>query len=347
MLFDYLRRNLLWALCLPFLLSACGPEPEPTEMKSVAITVPGTPWYEAWEITADRLQQRNSDLKPVFYITGQLGSEETSLSQLRRGRVQVGGYSLQGASSIVPELGVLLAPFLFNSEQELDFVLDNYINPAFAPLFAEKGVVLMGWAEVGWTYIYGKQPILTPQDAAGLKLRSSNAVSSQLLIESVGANMVPLPFPDIMPSLQTGLISGGESGSLFYALAGIPKEAPHLTLTRHAFDTGMYLANRDWYLGLNEKQQQDLAFSLPRLEELRVMVRSDEKELLANPEQRGIQLHALSEQQLQAWREATFPNHQKLVDKLGGRSEQIYQVIQQGKAEFARRQAERETTQTQ
>ena len=327
-------------LAMVIWLSGCNQQADPEEMKAVAITVPGTPWFESWIITRQRLAASDSGLRPVFYVMGQLGSEESSLSQLRRGRVQIGGFSLQGASSIVPELGILLAPFLFDSLAELDYVMDNHVSPALAPLFAERGVVLMGWAEVGWTYIYGKQPILTPADAKGLKLRSTNALSSQLLIQAIGANMVPLPFPDIMPSLQTGLISGGESGSLFYALAGIPKEAPHLTLTRHAFDTGMYLANRDWYEQLSREQQQALQASLPQLEELREMVRSDEAALLANPDQHGIQLHSLNQEQLQAWREATAANHQKLIDRLGGRSAEIYAVIQAGKAAFARQQAQ-------
>jgi TRAP-type C4-dicarboxylate transport system substrate-binding protein len=323
-------------LLLVVVFSGCNQRvADDSEMKAVGMTAPGTPWHEAWMILKDRLANNHEGtITPNFYITGQLGSEESTLSQLRRGRIQIGGFSLQGASSIVPELGILLAPYLFDSVEEADFVMDNYGSQAFAELFASKGVVLLSWAEVGWTYIYGKEPILIPEDARHLKLRSSNALSSQLMIRAIGADMVPLPFSDIMPSLQTGLIDGGESGSVLYSLVGLPKEAPHLTLTRHAFDTGMYLANKDWFDRLSGQQRNALQTSLLPVEEIRKMVRASEQEILANPEKHGIKIHHLTPEQKQLWRNATAKNHPLLIERIGGEAEAIYAVIMEGKKAF-------------
>ncbi|ARN73446.1 TRAP transporter substrate-binding protein [Oceanicoccus sagamiensis] len=336
--------NPLFRLIVSFLLvmpllSACGQQQAPAnEAKIVAITVPGTPWYDSWMVMDQRLKAyAEQPIKPVFYISGQLGSEESALSQLRRGRVQLGGFSLQGASSIVPELGLLLAPYLFDTLEEVDFVMDTTISPAFSDMFASQGLILLGWAEVGWTNVYSRDPIITPADANHKKLRSSNAKSSQLLVQAIGADMVPLPFPDIMPSLQTGLIDGGESGSIFYALAGIPKEAPHLTLTRHAFDTGMFLANKAWFDALTPYQQDALRNSLPTLQELRSAVRASEAALLADPASRGVTLHQPTAAERQLWKQATAKNHQRLIDGIGGDAEKIYQLLQEGKKKFSTR----------
>ena len=269
-------RPVIFSLMISLLLSLGGcdrPRDQQAVIRVAAITVPITPWYEGWMIFSERLSAKNSELEPVFYIYGQLGSEESSLSQLRRGRIQLGGYSLQGASSVVPELGLLLAPYLFDSQEELDFIMDHYLNTAFVALFEERGLLLLNRAEVGWTSIYGNQAFVSPADAAQHKLRSSNARASQLLIAAIGADSVPLPFPDILPSLQTGLIDGGESGTILYALAGLPKEAPQLTLTRHAFDIGMFLANREWFKSLGNRTQTDLLSSLHTLNEFRHSVR--------------------------------------------------------------------------
>ncbi len=321
------------------LLSGCGQQQAPAnEAKIVAITVPGTPWFDSWMVMEERLKTYTDEpIKPVFYISGQLGSEESALSQLRRGRVQLGGFSLQGASSIVPELGLLLAPYLFDSLEEVDFVMDTTISPVFSDMFASQGLILLGWAEVGWTNVYAKEPIISPVDAQHKKLRSSNARTSQLLVQAIGADMVPLPFPDIMPSLQTGLIDGGESGSIFYALAGIPKEAPHLTLTRHAFDTGMFLANKDWFDALTPYQQNALRNSLPTLQELRSAVRASEAELLADPGSRGVTLHQPTAEERELWKQATAKNHPLLIEGIGGDAERIYQLLQNGKKAFAKK----------
>ena len=340
--------RLLLALCIITGISGCGQQQAPAdEAKAVAVTVPGTPWFSAW-MTLDQRLQRYPDrpIKPVFYISGQLGSEESTLSQLRRGRVQLGGFSLQGVSSIVPELALLLAPYLFDSLAEVDFVMDHYVSQVFSDMLAQQGLVLLSWAEVGWTNIYGRQPLLTPADAAGKKLRSSKAISSQLLVQAIGANMVPLPFPDILPSLQTGLIDGGESGSLFYALGGIPKEAPHLTLTRHAFDTGMYLANKAWFDQLSPRQREVLMDSLPTLAELRQSVRVSEAELMADPQSRGVITHELTPQQRREWRQVTAKNHQLLIAKIGGDAQKIYRLLQEGKTAFASIQQDNQATKT-
>jgi len=238
---------------------------------------------------------------------------------------------------VVPELGILMSPYLFDSLDEVDFTMDKYLLEAFDKLFAAKGLVLLSWAEVGWTSLYASTPLLSPADTAGLKLRSSNALASQLLVQSIGADMIPLTFADIMPSLQTGLIQGGESGAIFYALTGLPREAPYLTLTRHAFDTGMYLANRDWYLGLSAAAQQHLASSLMPAASFRQLLRSYEARILAAPQNYGIELLQPTPQQLLQWRNATMDNRNQLAELIGGSSEQVLRLLQQAKQDFSAR----------
>ena len=327
----------------PILLALCLLCPSTITMAEIlritAITAPATPWHDGWVHFEQQLNRKETlDLQARFYLQGQLGSEESALSQLRRGRVQLGGFSLQGASAVVPELGLLMSPFLFRSFEEVDFVMDNYLLQAFHQLFAEKGLVLLSWAEVGWTSVYAQTPLLTPEVAQGLKLRSSNALASQLLIQSVGADMVPMAFPDILPSLQTGLIDGGESGAILYALTGLPRAAPHLTLTRHAFDTGMYLANRDWFMQLTPAQQAHLRASLMPAPEFRRLVRDYEARILSHPEQHGILLHQPDAEQLAAWQRATAGNRSALAAAIGGKSPQISDLLQRGRGAFAAQQ---------
>jgi TRAP-type C4-dicarboxylate transport system substrate-binding protein len=304
------------------------------QVRISAITVPGTPWHDSWLHFERQLATRPGVMTPVFYLGGQLGSEESALSQLRRGRIQMGGFSLQGASAVVPELGLLMSPYLFASFAEVDFVMDHFLLEAFNRLFEARGLVLLSWAEVGWTSVYASRPIVTPADSAGLKLRSSNALASQLFVQSIGADMVPMAFPDIMPSLQTGLVQGGESGAILYALAGLPREAPHLTLTRHAFDSGMYLANRDWFLNLPEASREHLAASLMPTGDFRVLVRDYEQKILDEPQRYGIHVVQPDPQQLDEWRRATAANRARLARRIGGESRRIDALLEHALSAF-------------
>ncbi|MEH6549235.1 MAG: TRAP transporter substrate-binding protein DctP [Pseudomonadales bacterium] len=334
-----LSQYFIYALGLWFLCSqSIADNPANGEVATariVAITIPNTPWYNDWQTLGERLaQQAGQPVKPVFYILGQLGSEESALSQLRRGRVQLGGFSLQGASSVVPELGLLLAPYLFDSRPQVDHVLDQYLSTLIEEKFKQQGLVFLRWAEVGWTNFYTREPIRSPADLQYKKLRSSNALASQLLIQAIEGNMVPLPFPDILPSLQTGLIDGGESGAIIYGLSAIPHEAPYLTLTRHAFDTGVMLANKTWFDNLSHIQRSALLDSLATTAEMRAGLRTAEQQVIADATKLGVTVYQPTEDELLQWREKTAKNHQLLIDSIGGDASQVYQIINEGKKNY-------------
>ena len=140
-----------------------------------------------------------------------------------------------------------------------------------------------------------------------------------------------------MPSLQTGLIQGGESGAIFYALTGLPREAPYLTLTQHAFDTGMYLANRDWYLGLSDAQRAHLLDSLLPTDDARQQVRAYEARILGAPGDYGIKLVQPSAAEREQWRAATMDNRHKLAELIGGDSQRILSLLAEAKAAYEAR----------
>ena len=323
-------------LLLTILLAGCENKSDPLLARVGAVSFPGTPWHQSWMMIRDNLKANNSPVVLDMYLSGELGTEEYVYSQIRRGRTQIGGFSLQGSAAVVPEISLLLSPYLFDSYEEVDYVTDNYVTPFFTELFAEKGLVILSWSEVGWTSYYATTPIRTPADLAGKKLRSSKALSSQVMIKSIDGNTVPLPFPDIIPSLQTGLIDGGESSSIFYALVGTAKEAPYLTLTKHAFDTGMIIASKSWLDSLPQEARQSVYDSIPPMHELRSLVRAYEVDVLKQPEKYGIkELYELSDAERAIWKDKTKNNHKVLIERIGGRSQELYDVIQSGKRAFA------------
>lgn len=329
---------LLLALAVMLTTGGCGaPDEDTGRVRIAALSPPGTPWHDGWVRFEERFDaMEDTGLELDMFITGQLGSEETMLSGLRRGRLHIGGFSLQGLAVVVPELNVLLAPFLFDSVQEIDFVTDHYLTPAFRELFAEKDMELLQWAEVGWTHVYGLTPIVTPDDARNRPMRASNAMGSQIFTEAIGADSTPVTFSEVIPSLQTGLIESGQSGTGMYAIAGISREAKHLTLTRHAFDTGLIVAYRPWFRALEEEQQQALLDALDPLQFSREDVRRMLHRMLTEelPAQ-SVTIHELSPAERARWHEALAGTHEVLLQRIGGRAREIYRLVQEGKREWA------------
>jgi TRAP-type C4-dicarboxylate transport system substrate-binding protein len=299
-------------------------------------TTPGTPGEAVWLQFRRAVESSAAGtirLKPLIY--GQLGSEEQLLSGLRRGRIQYANLSAQAVSTVVPEMALLYAPYLFEDQATADYVYDRYLTGIYRELLAEKDLHLVTWYEIGFHHVYGKQPMLVPADVAGRRFRVSSALSARLLAESLGADVIPLGFGDVVPSLQTGLVEAGENSVSLYARTGIAGEAPHLMLTAHALGMSVILARRQWWQSLGDDQRLLLQRSFPDIQATRRLMREQDARDLAEARLLGITPHELAPADLEAWKRATAGVTPALIEALGGRSAGIYATIQQGRAEFA------------
>lgn len=331
---------LLAVLAIGVPVAAQSKEPR-VKVTAGAFAAPGSPWDIDWQTFRRNAEGRSGgDVAIKLLIRGETGGEPVTMSNIRRNRIQFGGFTIGGASAIVPELSMLLTPFFFENRAELDYVMDEHLLDVFQPLFAEKNLVLIRWVEVGWLNFYGKTPILRPEDARGYALRSQASEASQVLMTSLGGDMIQMPFPDLIPALQTGLVDGGETNMVLYAITGLGKEASHLTLTRHAYDTGVVVANYKWFSALSEADQTLIKNAFPSSAEARAGVRAMTESLgaamRADPD---VTVYELSEDARQAWIEATSGNVEQIIAEVGGQASMIYDAMLRGRADYRARLA--------
>ena len=302
-----------------------------------AMAAPNTPWDEAWTRFKAHLEPglgpdgHNIDFQ--YFIRGEVGNEDEMLRAVRRNRVQIMGASLQGLATMVPELTVAMAPYLFESEDEVDFVYDNYLFEPASQLLAEKGLVLLRWGEVGWTDIYANKKVALPEDVAGLKLRGAPNVSAQVFLRGVGANSVPVGSVDLVPALQRGVVEGGASNLIFHFFS-TRQYASHLTLTHHSYDTGGHVANKAWYDTATEAQKAQIIAAFGPVSIDRSAIRNLVGNLLVAMRKEGIEVYQPNEQERAEWVERTKPLVFRITEEVGGESQMIYDAIMAGKEAF-------------
>lgn len=319
------------------LLAGCQPDDGARVVTVGGTATPNTPGEAMWLGFRDRVEAAAPGrirFRPLIY--GQLGSEEQLLSSLRRGRIQYANLSAQAVSTLVPELALLYAPYLFADCAEADYVYDNYLTPIYRDLLAERGLHFITWYEIGFHHVYGRQPLILPGDAVGRRFRVSAALNARLFAAALGADVIPLGFGDIVSSLQTGLVAAGENAVSLYARTGIAGEAPHLTLTGHSFGVSVIVSEQRWWDALPAADRALLADAFPGIDETRRSIRRQTEEDLALGEAIGITVHRLDERQREQWRQATEGVTGQLISALGGRSREIYATIQQARAEYRR-----------
>ena len=327
--------------------AGCGPPGEaPQEEAEEAvteITAAGT----AFPNTAGEQQwfdfQRNVEagtegrIKVRMLVHGQLGSEEQIVAGLRRDRVHVGNLSAMVASTIVPETAILYAPFLFDSEEQADFVYDHFLTELFTALFAEQGLHLMRWNEIGFHHIYSVTPVLSPNDMRGRRFRVSASEASRLFAKAFAADVIPLGFGEIVHSLQTGLIEAGENSVSMYVRTGTSGEAPHLTLTAHCFGMSVIVANKSWWDRLTESDREIMANAYPSVQESRRVTREEAARDLQNAADFGIVPRRPDTAERTAWAAMVRHVPGELAGAVGGRSELVLETVAEGRSAFARR----------
>lgn len=327
------------------MLGACSQPQEPAANGISALTIGGTepagsPGAIQWDLFAERLNQDGGDWAPRMLTAGQLGSEEQLLSGIRRGRIQLASMSSIIASTVVPELAMIYAPYLFDTLQEADYVFDHHLADYFQGRFAATDVELVGWADMGLHHVYATRPMLHPTDFAGIRFRVSASRASNAFASALGADRISMGFADIVPSLQTGLLESGENAVASYARSGIASQAGHLMLTGHSIGMNVVVANRQWWLALSEEQHAALQAALPSLEKSRRIVRDASARDLANAHSLGFEVHKLSPQQALAWREALQDTAGQLANEIGGDSHNLLSLVAEGKAAYQLAMAE-------
>ena len=274
------------------------------------------------------------EMETKLLVYGQLGSEENLVSGLRRNRVQFANLSAIIVSTLVPETALLYAPYLFDSAEEADFIYDNYLTSIFTELLAEKNLQFIAWSEIGFHNVYAKEPILNPQDAKGKRYRVSASLSSRYFAEAIGADLIPMGYGEIVQSLQTDLIEAGDNSVALYVKTGKEQEAPHYTLTEHSLGMSIMVARKEWWDDLNAEQQLIIKSAWPAATESRRLLRAEADEDLSNAEKMGITVYDLNQEQRQLWKDATQGQVQRFANQIGGRSNELLELINAGKKEF-------------
>lgn len=308
---------------------------KPVKLIVGAFAAPGSPWDMDWQTFRKNLI-KPYPTGPAFavklLIRGEGGGEPITMTNVRRNRMQFGGYTIGGASAVVPELSVLLSPYVFDNIEELDYVMDHHMLDAFQPLFAAKGLVLIRWVDVGWLNMFGKKPMKLPQDAEGYRLRSQASEAAQVMMGSLKGDLHHMEFQDVIPSLQTGLIEGGETNAVLYSVTGLSGEAPHYVLTEHAYDTGVIVANKKWFDGLSLETQERVRSAFPSSDLARAGVRKMAGALIGMMRQKeGVTVYDLTEDEKQQWKAVTKDNYKKIIAEIGGQAPQIYDAMIKGR----------------
>ena len=248
----------------------------------------------------------------VVFTDGSQGGEADMVRRMRIGQLNAAFMSTIGLIEIDAGAGALQKmPLMFRSWEEVDAV-GRRVRPLLEKRFAEKGFVVLFWAEAGWVRFFSKEAALQPADFKRMKMFAWAGDQEQIaLMKTMGYQPVMLETADILPGLQTGLVNAVPVTAPWALATQVDVSAPHMLDIRWVPIVGAAVITRTAWEGLTPAGREALRNAAARAgERVRSQRDSLDESAVQAMRKRGLQVHALTPPLEAEWRrlaESAYP----------------------------------------
>lgn len=270
---------------------------------------------------ADKVKEKTGGRITVeTFGNGVLGSEPQLQSSIQGGFLDVMFGPTSNLVGSVPGYLIFDLPFFYKDFAAVDAVMDGEVGKElFSRLDTEMGIVGLAYMDNGFRHITNAvRPVNTVEDIKGLKIRVIPNPVFLATFEALGANPVPLPYPELFNALETGAVEAQETPvGLIYA-SRFYEVQDHLALTGHVYTPFVLLAGKKWFDGLSAEDQglvREAAQETAVYQ--RDLSRNDADRLTGLLEQEGMQVTRPSEEAMAELRARVAPVIDQFTDQIG------------------------------
>ncbi|NNK15070.1 MAG: TRAP transporter substrate-binding protein DctP [Desulfofustis sp.] len=218
---------------------------KPKHMFKIASLAPeGSVWVNSFkEFAAEVTEKTNGEVGFRIYPGGIMGDDKAMYRKLRVGQLHGGGFTMTGISEIVDDFRVMAIPFLFQSYEEMDKARKQ-LQPMFKERFAEKGLHLVAMTEVGFIYTFSNRPRVTIADLQAAKTWApTDDPLTSAFLNNLKISPIALTIPDVLSSLQTGLIDTAFNSLYGSIILQWYTKAPFVTDAPYGYAYGAFIMN--------------------------------------------------------------------------------------------------------
>jgi tripartite ATP-independent transporter DctP family solute receptor len=216
------------------------------------------PQGQAVKYFAEQLSKKTGGkLTAKLYAAGALGNDATMISALRGGTQEMTVPDSSTLVALQKDFGVLNFPLTFASGQEADALLDGPFGQKLLATLPDKGLVGLGFWENGFRQVTNsRRPIAEAKDISGLKIR---VIQNPLFIDTfntLGANALPLPFPEVYTALEQKTVDGQENPTATILSSKFYEVQKHLALTNHIYSVWVLLLSKKTWDSLSADEKK-------------------------------------------------------------------------------------------
>ncbi len=321
---------LVWAA---FPITELQAKPEHV-FKIASLAPEGSVWVDAFkEFAAEVNEKTGGEVGFRIYPGGIMGDDRAMYRKMRVGQLHGGGFTMTGIADFVADFRVMAIPFLFHSYAEVDAVSAR-LQPLFQQRFSEQGLHLVAMTEVGFIYTFSNKPRVSLKDLQQAKTWApSDDPLTSAFLESLKISPITLSIPDVLSSLQTGLIDTAFNSLYGSIVLQWFTKAPFVTDAPYGYAYGAFVMSGKAMAELSDEQRQILATAAEKhFSELITKTRQSNEESRSVLKNQGVEFVSTTDDVLKTLEEHRDKSIEGLIGKAF--SQEVYQILSQTLAEL-------------
>jgi tripartite ATP-independent transporter DctP family solute receptor len=196
-------------------------------------------------------------LKLEIYPSQQLGTERECIELLQIGSLDMTKVSVGVMENFAPKMKIFGLPFLFRDRQHSFNVLDGPIGQQLLDDGTKYWIKGLAYYDAGSRSFYTKdQPINTPEDLKGLKVRVMESVSAIEMVKSFGGSPTPISWGELYTSLQQGVVDGAENNPPSFYLSRHYEVCKFYSLDEHTVLPDVLIMGTHFWDALSKQEQE-------------------------------------------------------------------------------------------
>ncbi|MDF0726339.1 TRAP transporter substrate-binding protein [Cytobacillus sp. S13-E01] len=263
--------SMILLLSLSAILAGCssetGSEEGGDKIKILAAhnqTSPENPYQDGLLKFKEVAESESNGSIEVEVHAGTLGTEESELvEKLKLGAADVvlvsPGFMTQTG---IKEVDLLALPYLFDSYEHWEKVVDGEVGEKMAQIVNEKSnndFKIIGYWTAGVRHYYGKKPLNSIEDLKGMTIRTQTSGVVADYWKGIGAIPTSVAWGELYQALQQKVVDSSENAYPYFVQQNHHKtdNGKYITETGHDYTTRFLLVNGKKFDSYT-KEQQDI-----------------------------------------------------------------------------------------
>ena len=262
-------------------------------------------------------EKTGGEIQVDLYPSTQLGSDKEVLESIKVGIAQMNLPGPAVLGDFVKDATILSLPYLFDSQEIADKVVDGPWGQALSKKLEKAGFVGLGYGDFGYRNVTNNvRPITKLEDFDGLKLRVMQNPSHIAVFRALGANPTAMALPEVFSACQQGVIDGQENPLKNISSNKFHEVQKYLTLSQHAYEWVLFVVGKRWFDKLTPEQQQIIQKGCDIAKDyMRKAVQQDDAEALEEIKAAGVQVTELSPEEAKHIKDTAW----KVVEEEGNK----------------------------